>query len=347
MSPDLPTPTRVRVLYLAGSGRSGSTVVSNILGQLPRTFAAGELRYLWQRGVEQDHLCGCGKAFSSCPVWTAVMKRVREADASPTDEAAIGRRLRTRLRLARLPGAIVRGALGRRPLAAHADDEVIAHLYRAIAQEADADLIIDGSKLPPYALLLRQQPGIELFVLHLVRDPRASAFSWLRHKPTQDTAEGAEMQRQETWKSSLLWTVWNLTVARFWKDGGPRVCRLRYEDFVADPVGQLSRVATMVGADPDQLPFVGPDRVQLAPTHSVAGNPNRHDTGVVRLRSDDQWRTAMTRRDRAIVTVVTVPGLRRFGYPLNTRARPRPARVTPPQSAPSASTRSAPSTPSA
>lgn len=328
--------TRVRVLYLAGSGRSGSTVVSNILGQLPRTFAAGELRYLWQRGVEQDHLCGCGEPFSACPVWTAVMQRVRAADGSAPDEAAIGRRLRTRLRLARLPGAIARGALGRRALAAHADDEVIAQVYRAIASEADADLIIDGSKLPPYGLLLRQQPGIELFVLHLVRDPRATAFSWLRRKPTRDTAEGAAMQRQETWKSSLLWTVWNLTVVRFWKDDGPQVCRVRYEDFVADPVGQLSRVATMVGADPDRLPFVGPDRVQLAPTHSVAGNPNRHDTGVVRLRADDQWRTDMTRWDRAVVTLVTAPGLRRFGYPLNTRSLPRPARLTPTQSAPSA-----------
>ncbi len=47
----------------------------------------------------------------------------------------------------------------------------------------------------------------------------------------------------------------------------------------------MAAVARMIGADPDDLPFVGPDSVQLSPTHSVAGNPNRHDTGVVQLRA--------------------------------------------------------------
>ena len=316
-----PEPPPVRVLYFAGSGRSGTTVVSNILGQLPGAFAAGELRYLWQRGVEQDHLCGCGEPFSACPVWTAVMARVRAG--GERDEPAIGRRLLGRLRMARLPGVLLRDALGRTALPAHPDDAALTDLYRAIADETGADLVIDDSKLPPYGLLLSQQPGIELYVVHLVRDPRATAFSWLRSKPTRDTAAGAQMQQQETWKSSVLWTVWNLTVVRLWKDDDPRVCRVRYEDLIADPVGQLGRVAAMVGADPADLPFVGPDRVRLAPTHSVAGNPNRHDTGEVTLRADDQWRTAMSRRDRAVVTLVTAAGLRRFHYPLDTRTQPR------------------------
>ena len=317
----------VRVLYFAGSGRSGTTVVSNILGQLPGAFAAGELRYLWQRGVEQDHLCGCGQPFSACPVWTAVMARVRADAGSERDEPAIGRRLLGRLRMARLPGALLRDALGRRALPAHPDDTAVTDLYRAIADQTGAALVIDGSKLPPYGLLLRQQPGIDLYVLHLVRDPRATAFSWLRSKPTRDTAAGAQMQRQETWKSSVLWTVWNLTALRLWRDDDPRVCRLRYEDLIADPVGELGRVAAMVGADPADLPFLAPDRVQLAPTHSVAGNPNRHDTGEITLRADDQWRTAMSRRDRAVVTLLTAPGLRRFRYPLDTRTPPRPRTV--------------------
>jgi hypothetical protein len=229
--------------------------------------------------------------------------------------------------MARLPAVLVRDAFGRDPVPAHADDLVISRLYRAIAEETGATLLIDGSKLPPYGLLLRQQPGTELYVLHLVRDPRATAFSWLRGKPTRDSAQGAQMQRQEIWKSSLLWTVWNLTVARVWKGGNPRVCRLRYEDLIADPRGHLGAVATMVGADPADLPFDGPDQVVLSPTHTVAGNPNRHDAGVVRLRADDQWRTAMALRDRAVVTLLTAVGLRRFRYPLRTTPRPAPARL--------------------
>ena len=331
----------VRVLYFAGSGRSGTTVVTNILGQLPGAFAAGELRYLWQRGVGQDHLCGCGQHFSTCPVWTAVMRQLRDgySDEEPasgtegrpatgTDEAGVGRRLLSRLRMARLPGMLVRHALGRPAVTYHADDVPIARLYQSIAEQTGAQVVIDSSKLPPYGLLLRQLPGVELYVIHLVRDPRATAYSWLRSKPSRDTEDSGLMPRQQAWKSAFLWMVWNLTAAAVWGDADPRVCRMRYEDFVLDPAGQLSRVATMVGADPAALPFLGPDRVQLPPTHCVAGNPNRHDSGVVRLSTDDEWRSAMGRRDRALVTLVTAPGLRRFRYPLRTHTtpRPRPAR---------------------
>ena len=64
----------VVVLLVAGSGRSGSTLLASALGQLPGAFCAGELRYLWQRGAVEDHRCGCGEPFSRCPVWTVVLE---------------------------------------------------------------------------------------------------------------------------------------------------------------------------------------------------------------------------------------------------------------------------------
>ena len=39
------------VLYVAGAGRSGSTLLDNLLGQIPGFFSAGELRYVWERGL--------------------------------------------------------------------------------------------------------------------------------------------------------------------------------------------------------------------------------------------------------------------------------------------------------
>jgi Sulfotransferase domain len=314
MSGDGPQGT-VKVLFFAGSGRSGTTVLNSILGQLPGAFAAGELRYLWQRGIDHDHLCGCGRPFSECPVWTAVMKRLRD-DGAAADEAAIGGRLLGRLRIMRLPLLLARRAIGRSAVPFHADDVHIARLYRAIADETGAETIIDTSKLPPYGLLLSQLPGIDLSVIHVVRDPRATAYSWRRHKPSGDRDDGALMQRQEIWKSSLLWVLWNLLASSLWKTDDPRVCRIRYEDLVRSPLESVGRVATMIGADPRDLPFVTDDSVQLSQTHTVAGNPNRHATGVIRLRGDDEWQSAMGRRDRVLVSVLTAAGLKRFGYPL-------------------------------
>ena len=54
--------------------------------------------------------------------------------------------------------------------------------------------------------------------------------------------------------------------------------------------------------------------LHLAPTHSVAGNPDRLDAGTVRVRSDDEWRSSMPALHRWAVTALCAPGLRRFGY---------------------------------
>ena len=310
----------VRVLYVAGSGRSGSTLMTTVLGQLPGAFAAGELRYLWERGVEHDHLCGCGRPFSECPVWTSVMKRVRD-EAPAVDEPAIGRRLLRRLRIRRVPVFLARRALGRPAVPFHADDAHIGRLYHAIAEETGASVVVDSSKLPPYALLLSQLAGVEVLILHVVRDPRATAWSWQRHKDSRDGS--GLMHRQESWKSSALWLVWNVLTAALWRAGDPRVCRVHYEDFARSPRAALAPVARLLGADPEDLPFVTEDSVRLAPNHSVAGNPNRHDSGVVRVLPDDEWTRAMPLRDRLLVSLVTAPGLAVLGYPLLPRRHTR------------------------
>ncbi len=64
--------TRPTVLYLGGLGRSGTTVLERVLGELPGVCSAGELVHLWRRGVLDDETCGCGRPFGSCPFWVEV-----------------------------------------------------------------------------------------------------------------------------------------------------------------------------------------------------------------------------------------------------------------------------------
>ena len=64
----------VPVLYIAGSGRSGSTLLASVLGSVDGVFNAGELRYVWERGLADGALCACRKPVIECPVWTDVFK---------------------------------------------------------------------------------------------------------------------------------------------------------------------------------------------------------------------------------------------------------------------------------
>jgi hypothetical protein len=287
------------VLYLAGSGRSGSTLVTTALGQMEGFFAAGELRYLWQRGLVEDRPCGCGTTVRDCPIWTPIL-----AALPPHDPAGIARGLRERLRMR-----------NRLQVEAHPDDAVIAALYRGIAEHTGGAVVVDSSKLPPYAVLLRSLPGIDLRVLHVVRDPRAAAFSWRRRR----SLDGDErlMTRHPVWKAALLWSVWNAAVLR--RFGNGLYLRVRYEDLVRDPVAWMRRIAAFAGCAPGELPFTDDGLLKLGVTHSVAGNPVRHRTGAVPIAADDEWRSGMSGRAHAVVTALTAPLLPRLGYPFSRR----------------------------
>jgi hypothetical protein len=66
----------VKVLYLIGSGRSSSTLINNILGEVPGVFGAGEVGSLWRFGYLEGRTCACGAHVSECEIWGPVIKRV-------------------------------------------------------------------------------------------------------------------------------------------------------------------------------------------------------------------------------------------------------------------------------
>ena len=61
-----------RILFVGGEGRSGTTLLDQLLGQVPGVASTGELFAIWEHGVLDDDRCGCGAPFSACPVWSAV-----------------------------------------------------------------------------------------------------------------------------------------------------------------------------------------------------------------------------------------------------------------------------------
>jgi len=309
----------VKVLYVAGAGRSGSTLLDAILGQLDGFFSAGELRYLWERGLVEGRLCGCGTPVGRCPTWRAVLAEAR-AGAGAVDARALAAWQRRATRVRRTPAMVAASLLGcdRPGTAAPAGQAhaLLGRVYRAAGRQSGCRVLVDSSKLPSYGWLLGRLPEVDLYVVHLVRDPRATAWSWLRRKRLTDTDDDARlMQRQPPLKSAIMWTVWNLVAALLWSRS-ERYLRLRYEDLIAHPEDAVRRIAALLGELPGRMPFTAPGRVALAPTHSVAGNPTRLVTGEVSLRLDDEWAHRLRPGHELLVTLTTLPLLLRYHYRL-------------------------------
>lgn len=308
---------RVRVLYVGGLGRSGSTLIERLAGQLPGVRAVGELVHLWDRGIAEGERCGCGEPFHQCPFW----QQVGTAAFGGWDEVDIRRIAALRYQVDRnrfIPG------LARRDLPAGRRRELdeyttyYARLYAAIAEVSGCDLVVDSSKHPSLAHCLRWQAGVDLRVLHLIRDSRAVAYSWSRQVRRPDTDSESYMTTYSVTAAAGQWTAQNAAFHLLARLNCPTL-RMRYEDFMAAPEASLRRVAGFARLpEPASFPFLAGDGASiwadLGRAHTVSGNPMRFSTGRIPIRRDERWRTSMPPTQRRAVTALTFPLLAGYGY---------------------------------
>jgi hypothetical protein len=303
-----------RVLFLGGLGRSGTTVLERVLGELPGACSAGELVHLWQRGVLDDELCGCGEKFSRCSFWTEVGERA----FGGWDPERATRMLLLRSRVDRtrhVPMLALPRLVGRRRGEHLEYTSAYTRLYRAISEVSGAPVVIDSSKHSSLAFCLRSAPGIDLRVIHVVRDSRGVAYSWTKAVVRPEAGSEDLMTRYSPVGSSTLWIGHNLFFAML-RRLGTRTRLLRYEDFVAGPRARVRELAEFAGIPTtgDVPGFLDESSVLLTSSHTVAGNPVRFRTGAMTLRRDDAWREQLPRGHRMLVAALTLPLLARYGY---------------------------------
>jgi len=318
------TPKRTRVLSIVGPGRSGTTILGNILGEVEGITDAGEMRWLWRRGLGERRPCGCGLPPVECPRWSAVLDRMRRKWLPTADDGELTAAVDSVLRAQR---EVLARRNRLRAISAAAGGEtrwealqcmraVSIDLCTSLAEVTGASVIVDTSKLAHVAALLAGAEEVDHRVLHVVRDPRAVAYSWQRRKDLPVSNGTIPMATYSPGASVGLWLE-NCFGAALLRRYVPsdRWLFVRYEDFVARPQATVDEVLAFVGiAAPG--PFVGPDTVQLGTNHTLAGNPNRFRTGSVRIAEDDEWKSRLARRDRMVIGAAALPMLLRYGYPV-------------------------------
>lgn len=316
------TSAPVRVVFIGGCGRSGSTLLARMLGEFPHFFSTGEMRFIWRRGLVENQLCGCGTPFRECPFWKAVGDEAfggwHEIDAH--EMAALERAVDRHRYIPFLVAPRLWPGYGRR-LARYTD--VLARLYSGIAHATQGAYIVDSTKDPPFAFLLRRVPGVDLRVVHLVRDSRGVAFSWTKRVRKPEEAERTTyMNTYHPVEMGFRWIAYNLCFHVLERLGVPRILT-RYEGLVTSPRAEIERVAAHLGepVHEDHLSFLNGRGVDLGVHHTVSGNPMRFEQGTIPLRLDEEWKTRLNPLHKRLVSIFTFPLLLHYGYVRLDRAR--------------------------
>lgn len=245
------TDERVGLVYVMGAGHSGSTILGITLGNCDGFFYAGELeewlmtaaRPRWGAAERQDF-------------WSAVRERIGDVDVLFGGDAnRCLERSSASFRVDRWPA--------RRRLRP-AYRRLARELIVAVADVSRARYVIDTSHFPLRARELRKLPGVDLYLIYLVRDPRAVVASNTRELSPHELAE---LRWRKLTMNANLWLTQLLAMRTFVSHPRDRRMFVRHEDFLADPDGVTRQILAMVGSDAEL-----PDLDELTVKAPLQGN---------------------------------------------------------------------------
>jgi hypothetical protein len=234
-----------RILYIAGDGRSGSTLLSTILSAHPEVVSVGELGLLHQDWFDTRFLCGCGLPYAACPFWKDLVIPTETAGDLPR----VIRRIERRLSLPRL----LLGRFSKSDRGTYASYQ--QRVFQYIAARSKKPIVVDSSKSSRPCtgrfLALRKLAGHDVTVVHLVRSGLSTMESevitgnnWVLEGRLE------RPPRLPGLRAALGWMLANAWVPALARSMGPgRYLRIHYEDLLAEPALTLRQIGDLCGLD--------------------------------------------------------------------------------------------------
>lgn len=259
----------MRVIYIAGTSHSGSTLLDLMLNAHPQIRSAGEVLKLNRQLAARDARkrsfaqCSCGApTLLECPFWSEVDRRTQATAGKPLAELDMQDYADKARRAA--PNEIV---------------------FKAMAEVSGRNFIVDSSKLPKRLSCLLSLKELDLYPIHLVRDPKGQINAVARK-------HGGFL------KHIFRYELVHAQIRRTLQAVPHSV--VHYEDLVRDPEATLRSVLAPLGLDfdPRQLSWAEAEK------HEVAGNHIRFEASS-RLVLDEAWKETLSPMQKLAIDLGT------------------------------------------
>ena len=299
-----------QLVYLTGSGRSGSTLLDMALGRHSAIAALGEVHRLTVNAHREGRAfgCTCGQPVSTCPFWVSVAEELSAETGIPAErvfrEWHVTDPAYTDVRENEDSTNIVENVPQRYPLspnrlfmglgspfllrtAGRIFPDVRLHakiarqslaLYDAVRRASGKPIVVDATKSVARLKGLQMAFDGPFRIIYLIRDGRAVAFARMKRQklPMNKCAH--------IWLSEHRKISWALR-------GVPTesIIRVRYEDFCRNPRQELERLCRFFGVELENqmLDF-------RTDSHSIGGNPMRWRRDESKIVLNEEWKNAIS-----------------------------------------------------
>ncbi|ADI75108.1 sulfotransferase domain-containing protein (plasmid) [Methanohalobium evestigatum Z-7303] len=285
---------KIKVIYILGSGRSGSTLIDIVLGNHPEIESKGELYDIIKK-YENNELCSCDTPSQICPFWIDVINRWKEQ--TKIDDLAFYENLQKKVESLKGLSLLLKNKNN-----SNINDYIFytQALYHSISTVSGKNIIVDSSKKPSRALAISMMPNVDLCLIHLVRDGRGVTYSGMK--------EGKKSLR-----FPLGWMYNNLLSEIVFYTIGSNKAQIRYEDFVNYPVKTLKLIGEVAGINLSQVSEKLVNKKEIKINHLLAGNRIRNYK-TIKLQPDYKWKEKLSYKNQLPFLIFAWPLGIKYGY---------------------------------
>ncbi|MGB3223294.1 MAG: sulfotransferase [Desulforhopalus sp.] len=324
-----------QLLYIAGSGRSGSTLLDMLLSRHTGIAALGEVHRLYMnlRNHTDSHKCTCGKFVQDCLYWEGVDKCLKEmgeenyvkglSSLITTDPQNLnilddetGKNILEAVprNIYGLKFSHILLLLGSKRLFNLFSDlfpsinlvNRIANdshvLYDAVRKATGKQIVVDSTKTPMRLKSLYLLRPSQFKVIYLVRDGRAVSFARMRRQGISMTHAAKIWKSEQVKLKAILFTI-----------PKEKVLSIRYEDLCTDTENQLRRVCGFLGIDFEECMA----KFDKEKSHSLGGNPMRWRREERKIVLNNTWYNDISQSQLEDFEKVAGHINTRFGYDKN------------------------------
>ena len=275
---------KIKVIYILGSGHSGSTLLDLILGSHSYIESAGEIdrfwRYILQQPAqtgEKERICTCGQRIDKCQYWNKVRYELKQ----------------------------ICGKTEINPESENTTQFIENNYYfiKAVLGASGKKIFCDSSK---NCFRLDKFLNSNLFdvqIVHLIRDGRAVAFS-LKKKGERISNNNV----YDYYQAIKLWKKQNLNYQHKYEKSA-NYLQLKYEDLVRYPKASVEQILAKLSLEfePGQLSFSEYDH------HNIGGNRMRMKRKQ-EIKRDINYLQNLSFKEWWIGTTLGFSAIKSFGY---------------------------------
>lgn len=299
-----------QLIYIAGYGRSGSTIMDILLDQEHNIVGVGELNNLFTSGWTNNEYCACGEKALECPFWNKIkIKWENEAEISLEEYLILQKKF---IGFNSIPRLLVNKYFPAQEFKLFAKNT--QKLYQIISEISGCAIIVDSSKLPTRLLALKASK-IEFNILHIVKDGRKIKES-LKRTLKKDLSGGVQndIRPRSAFHTATRWFLFNFLIELF--KGKSKYTLIKYEDLVGeDGADCIDKISAAFNIDLDTVKEAVYSQKVLKKGHTIAGSRLRMKPEIRLTRTtENEIKKRDWSKEDFIFNLLTFPLLKRYRY---------------------------------